>query len=470
MKLPPPSLRRQLILWNAVTLAGLLIVLGLTARFAAATAILRSVDQQLQDRVHGPPPGQGPPPDRNPGPPNGFSRFRGFQGFRGHGPLRRADDPYGPRFFDTNGQSRRPGDTAWDPAGLTAARHGRSAFATVTVQDVRLRVFSKPTRDGGVVQVAHPLADTDRAVAGLDRALLLLVPLALLGAGAGGAVLTARALRPVRHITEAAAKMGDNPTARLPALGADEFGQMAGAFNGLLARLDDSFRHQARLLEQQRQFTADASHELKTPLTVIQGTATQMAEPGFTEDEHRQGMAEIAGASAGMARLVRDLLTLARSDEGQLGRDRVTLPVLEVLTLAAARAASGGPPRPLVSVPDPALALHGNPEELVRLFANLLQNAVRATPENGSVSAAAHGEGNSVIITLTDTGVGIAPEHLPHLGERFYRVDSARARQAGGTGLGLSVCRGIAEAHGGTLAFASTPGQGTAVTVTLPAG
>ncbi len=456
---PSLSLRRQLILWNAVTLAGLLIVLGLTARFAAATAILRSVDQQLQDRVHGPPPGQGPPDGERRGPPGGFRR---------HGPPRRADDPYGPRFFGADGQTPRPGDTAWDPAGLAAARQGRSVFATVTINGVRLQVFSKPTRDGGVVQVAHPLADTDRAVAGLDRALLLLVPLALLGAGAGGAVLTARALRPVRQITEAAAKMGDTPAARLPALGADEFGQMAGAFNGLLARLDDSFRRQAGLLAQQRQFTADASHELKTPLTVIQGTATQMAQAGFTEGDYRQGMAEIAAASAGMARLVRDLLTLARSDEGQLGRERVTLPALEVLTLAAARAS--GPPRPTVSVPDPALALHGNPEELVRLFANLLQNAVRATPESGTVCAAARREGNTVVVTVTDTGVGIAPEHLPHLGERFYRVDSARARQDGGTGLGLSVCLGIAEAHGGTLAFASTPGQGTIVTVTLPAG
>ena len=456
---PPVSLRRQLILWNAVTLALLLIVLGLTARFAAATAILRSVDQQLQDRVHGPPPGQGPPGGERHGPPGGFRR---------HGPPRWAEDPYGPRFFGAEGQTPRPGDTAWDPAGVSAARQGRSVFHTLTIQDVPLRVFTKPTRNGGVVQVAHPLADTDRAVAGLDRALLLLVPLALFGAGAGGAVLTARALRPVRQITEAAAKMGDMPAARLPALGKDEFGQMAGAFNGLLARLDDSFRRQARLLAQQRQFTADASHELKTPLTVIQGTATQMAQAGFTEDDYRQGMAEIAAASAGMARLVRDLLTLARSDEGQLGRERVTLPALEVLTLAAARAP--GPPRPTVSVPDPVLALHGNPEELVRLFANLLQNAVRATPESGTVSAAARREGDSAVVTVTDTGVGIAPEHLPHLGERFYRVDSARARQDGGTGLGLSVCRGIAEAYGGTLHFASTPGQGTVVTVTLPAG
>ena len=464
---PPVSLRRQLILWNAVTLALLLIVLGLTARFAAATAILHSVDQQLQDRVHGPQlgPPPGPPPGGDHGPPG---QNHGPDDFHDHGPPPRDDDPYGPRFFSAKGLPLRSGSPAWDPAGLAAARQGRSVPTTVTLNGVRLRVFSKPDRAGSFVQVAHPLADTDRAVAGLDRALLLLIPLALLGAGAGGAVLTARALRPVQQITEAAAKMGDTPAARLPALGEDEFGRMAGTFNGLLARLDDSFRRQARLLEQQRQFTADASHELKTPLTVIQGTATQMSSAGFSEDEHRQGMAEIGEAASGMARLVRDLLILARSDEGQLGRERVALPALEVLTLAAAR--TPGPPRPCVSVPDPALTLCGNPEELVRLFANLLQNAVRATPEDGQVCAAARREGSAILLTITDTGVGIAPEHLPHLGERFYRVDSARARQDGGTGLGLSVCRGIAEAHGGTLHFASTPGHGTIVTVTLPAG
>ena len=111
--------------------------------------------------------------------------------------------------------------------------------------------------------------------------------------------------------------------------------------------------------------------------------------------------------------------------------------------------------------------MYGNEEELVRLFANLLQNAARATPTEGTIAVSARRQGPDVIVTVADTGVGIAPEHLAHLGERFYRVDPARARRDGGSGLGLSICRSIAEAHGGTLAFASTPGAGTTVTVTL---
>ena len=134
-----------------------------------------------------------------------------------------------------------------------------------------------------VLQAAYPLTDVNRAIAGMDRALLLLIPVALLGAGLGGALLTDRVLRPVRQVTQAAARMGDAPSARLPAQGEDEFAEMAETFNGLLDRLDASFQQQARLLEQQRRFTADASHELKTPLTVIQGTASQMRDGGASE-------------------------------------------------------------------------------------------------------------------------------------------------------------------------------------------
>lgn len=118
---------------------------------------------------------------------------------------------------------------------------------------------------------------------------------------------------------------------------------------------------------------------------------------------------------------------------------------------------------------DETLSVRGDFDELTRLFSNLLDNAARHTPAEGEIVVTACRDGNSVVVTVADTGIGIAPEHLAHLGERFYRVDDARARTAGGTGLGLSICRGIVEAYGGTLTFASELGIGTAVTVVLPA-
>ena len=118
---------------------------------------------------------------------------------------------------------------------------------------------------------------------------------------------------------------------------------------------------------------------------------------------------------------------------------------------------------------DPTLTLRGNEEELTRLFCNLIENAQRHTPSSGDICLSAARRGDKIAVEVIDNGVGIALEHLPHLCERFYRVDSARSRPDGGTGLGLAICKSIAEAHGGTLAFASAPGKGTTVTVSLPA-
>jgi signal transduction histidine kinase len=474
----PRSLRFQLILWNALTLTLLLGVLGLVTRFVASEAILSSIDRQLQERTepsHGPPPRGDHPPDGNHPPDGGHpprdfrfpeSDFRhdGAPGAGYHGP----PDEHGLRFFNSQGQSLGTmGVGPWDQAALSAARHGRTGFSTVTTQGVTWRVLTQAT-PVGYIQAAYPLTEVNRTIAGLDHALLLLIPAALLGAGLAGAALTGRVLRPVRRITEAASAMGDTPSARLPVQGEDEFGQMATTFNGLLSRLDASFRRQAQVLEQQRRFTADASHELKSPLTVIQGTANQIGYGGLSDAESRQAGADIAEAAEHMSRLVRDLLLLARSDEGRLGQDKIEVLVREVLTQAVARVPRVGSPT-VLQVSEETLALCGNEDEMIRLFANLLQNAVQATPPDGEILVRARRDGEDVVMEVSDTGSGIAPEHLAHLGERFYRTDFARARRDGGTGLGLSICRGIVQAHSGTLTFASTPGVKTTATVRLPA-
>ena len=139
-----------------------------------------------------------------------------------------------------------------------------------------------------------------------------------------------------------------------------------------------------------------------------------------------------------------------------------------VLEQAKARVNTQGGAPILIAVGEESLRVVGNEEELIRLFVNLLENARRYTPADGQITLEARREGVEAVVTVRDTGCGIAPEHLPHLGERFYRVDPSRARPDGGAGLGLSICRSIVEAHGGALAFESEVGAGTAVTVTLP--
>ncbi len=179
-------------------------------------------------------------------------------------------------------------------------------------------------------------------------------------------------------------------------------------------------------------------------------------------------MQEIGTAAETMSRLVRDLILLAHSDAGRLGRGRIELLARDFLERARARLPRAGAAPIRLVVADETLPVPGNEEELVRLFANLLTNAVHHTPPQGTITVTARRDGDQAVITVTDTGDGIAPEHLMHLGERFYRVDSTRSRADGGTGLGLSICRGIVEAYGGTMTFASVLGEGTTVTVTLP--
>jgi len=464
------SLRTQLVFWNTCALALLLGALGLVVRYTVASTIVASVNRDLDSRTRhfgeeGPPP---PPPG-----PNGPDRRGGPRPPHRH---RRGDGDLGrPRLFGLAGDAQGPfgRETPWDAGALAQSRAGRTVYANVMFGGAPYRIISRPFPAHGprrgVVQAAYPLSDIRRALAGMDRALLLLIPLALLGAGTAGAWLTGRVLARVRRLTVAAGRIGaQDLSRRLPVAGGDEFAELAATFNGLLGRLEDAFGHQARLMAQQRRFIGDASHELKTPLTIIQGNASLALGEPQTEAQYRSMLGEIDAAAGTMARLVGDLLLLARSDDGHLGRTRIELLVREVLERAAARGSrSSGPPIRL-DIPDPSLSLVGSEDELVRLFANLLDNAARHTPAGGCITVSACRDQNTVVVVVADTGEGIAAQHLPHLGERFYRVDEARARADGGTGLGLSICRGVVEAHGGEMAFESVLGQGTTVCVTLP--
>jgi signal transduction histidine kinase len=419
---------------------------------------------------------QGPPPR----PPHDHSdegrppRPRGFGGPPGPPPPFRDTNPYRPHHFDLQGRSLVPSDDRplWDTVGFTQAAQGRKRFSTVIVDGETLQVLSAPVRERGevvaVVQVAQPLAGVQLALAGLDRALLTLIPIGLLFAGLGGAYLTNRVLRRVHLTTQAARDMtGGDFSTRLSVTGNDEFSELADTFNGLLNRLQSAFQQQQQVLEQQRRFTADASHELKTPLTVIKGTASLTLHNQATPEGYRVALQEIDRAADTMSHLVQDLLLLARSDSGQLGKDPIELLVRDILDSAVAGIVRDRAPI-TVDLTDETLTVMGNERELVRLFCNLLDNAVQHTPSNGAVRISAQAEGHQAVIRIQDTGAGIAPEHLPYLGERFYRVDSARARADGGTGLGLSICKGIVEAHSGTLSIESTLGIGTTVTIRLP--
>ncbi|HLV81250.1 MAG TPA: HAMP domain-containing sensor histidine kinase [Chthonomonadaceae bacterium] len=483
------SVRHELILWNVAILALLLGALGLFARSLVRQSMMASIDHDLDQRtrglLHAPP----PPPDRPPGGPPPDLGFGGIMsgpgpggpppGFgpeprRGRPPM--DNDPFRPRPYDLQGHAMGPPNSApmLDPAGFARAKaRGEDVYATIEFQGKPVRALSRPFPVAGpvqgVVQAGYGLTEVYRALAGLNTALLTLIPVGLLCAGVAGTALTDRILRRVRAMSQAAERLSARDlSARLPVLGRDEFAGLAETFNSLLGRLEAAFRQQERLIAQQRRFTADASHELKTPLTVIKGNASMALRGRPSEEAFRQSLQEIDRAADTMARLVQDLLLLARSDEGQLGKDRIELLVQEVLERAIANVANCRHAPITLQIEGESPRVVGNEAELTRLFSNLLDNAARYTPPDGKITVTARRESGQAIVTIADTGIGIALEHLPHLGERFYRVDPSRTHQDGGTGLGLSICKSIVEAHGGTLSFASAPGAGTVVTVMLP--
>ena len=513
MRFPALSLRTQIILFNTLMLAALLLAMGFALQFIARGALMRQLDRELENRFnlasagvplprlfppdfpHGPPPGErGHGPDdgehhhreegNRPPPPEGFPpRFR--QDF----PLLYFSPDGKPQSKEAQSGDAAPYDANAIKRAVQRGERTRSEAPGIPGKYPPLRVLTVPVLSevgagiGMVMQIAMPSEEIDRAMRGLNLALLSLLPISLIAAGAGGAFLTNRVLQPVRTATRAAAALSadavtheDNAVRRLPVAGNDEFSELATTFNGLLDRVATAFQKQEKLLEQQRCFTADASHELKTPLTVIRGNATYalgLPENGSnTATRQRETLTEIAAAAEDMSGLVQDLLLLARADSGNLAKEKIPLPPQEIIERALTRVRAAHPEAAQVNLalPDDLPEIRGNADELMRLFANLLDNALRHTPPAGKITVDAAPEGDFVRFTVCDTGEGIAPEHLARLGERFYRPDAARARgenASGGSGLGLAICRSIAEAHGGALTIESEVSAGTRVIVVI---
>ena len=432
----------------------------------------------VQDR---PNPGSGPDPrpaDERGGPrPDG--PFRGDRNRFFQRPLLFGlDGKPGPMF---------PDDPAWDAAAVTAALKGRRSFTYAQVEDERLRVLTVPVqRDGvieGALQVAHPTSEQRRLAESQLTTLFILLPLAVLAAGAGGLFLTNRALQPVREVTRTSAEISaEDLNQRLNVTGGDELAELSATFNGMIERLDESFRARAaqhreleaayRRLEtafaEQRRFTGDASHELRTPLTRIKG-ATSLALMGPPDAEsYREALETADQAADAMTRVVQDLLLLARADAGQLVLKRRPCDAGELMKSVAMSFRSQPPPS-VQSIPvEGPLPLLGDPDHLKRLLLNLVQNAHRHTPPEGRITLSAERDSDCVRLSVADTGEGIPAEALPRVFDRFFRVDAARTRSAGGTGLGLSICRSIAQAHGGEITLESAVGRGTTVRIELP--
>ena len=291
--------------------------------------------------------------------------------------------------------------------------------------------------------------------------------LALLVATAFGALLVQRALRPLMRVAGAADAVAAGDYARRVAVPPtrDEVGRLAVAFNTMAAAVEESFAAQ-------RRFVADAAHELRTPLTALGGYADMLLMGAATEPRELAAALEaMRGETGRMTRLVNDLLALARLDAGAPAVHPDDVDLAAVLRDAYTGAQLLHPDRRLtLDIAASPLPVHGDADRLRQVVANLLDNAVKFSESGGHIALALCRDRTDALLAVHDDGIGIAPEDLPHVRERFYRADRARSHttETAGTGLGLAIVQAIVAAHNGSLDIDSRPGRWTTVTVRLP--
>ena len=339
--------------------------------------------------------------------------------------------------------------------GGTAGFQLRLAWQKVTIGNQTLILgVADPERKYGVV------------LAAFTSVLLLATPFILAAAVVCGLWLGRRALTPVARITEDARAISEsNLSARLAVPDSqDELQSLSETLNQMLSRIERSF---TRI----RQFTADASHELRAPITLIHTAAEYSLRRERSSQELMENMKKILREAQRTAALVDDLLLLARGDAGD---DTAPLefvdaaPLLRELAAEGSTIAAAKGIEVALQLDTNILPVRANEEKLRRLFLILIDNAMKYTPDGGRVTIEGSGSGSQVEVSVSDTGIGIAPADLPHIFKRFWRADKVRSRQVGGTGLGLAIASQIAEQHGADLTVRSDLGRGSAFTVRLP--
>jgi heavy metal sensor kinase len=353
---------------------------------------------------------------------------------------------------------------------LKNASQGKVTFETIkALGEYPLRMVTVPVIRQrhiiNIVQVATSLEQVEEALNALLLILWITVPSALVVASLGGLFLANKALRPVDEITKTARMITSKSLGQRIKLrkAKDEIGRLAETFNHMISRLDRSFK-------QIRQFSADASHELKTPLTILKGEIEVGLRKRRRLEEYRKILNSNLEEVNHMTQIVNDLLFLSKADMGEVHlqrhRTNLTQLVSEICVQAETIAISKG--IRIDTSNDSDVAVIGDRLRLRQLLLNLVDNAIKYTSEGGAMMISLEKDDGKVRLNVTDNGMGIAPEDQPHIFDRFFRVDKARSREAGGSGLGLSICKWIVEAHGGEISVESEVGKGSVFTVTLP--
>ncbi len=332
-----------------------------------------------------------------------------------------------------------------------------------------LVIYTLPfgAQDGGrfLIEAGAPYKPIESVLHGLLLSLAIGLPMIVAIAIAGAYLLTRRALAPVDLITRTAERITSrNLSERLPVTRTgDELERLSISLNRMIARIEHAFQHIGR-------FTADASHELRTPLTVLHGELEAIVRRPHLRSEDRETIGSALEETERLANIVEKLLTLSRLDAGEARMERVHFDLAELTATTVEQMR--------LLAEDKRISLHcdatsqveadGDCSRLRQVVVNLLDNAIKYTPEGGSIHVSVRATNGKALLEVADNGIGIPAGALPHVFERFYRADKARSRQLGGVGLGLSIVKSICAAHGGQVKVESVEGQGSRFRAELP--
>lgn len=454
-------IRLRLTAWYFAVLAAVLSAFGIAAYLEMEHSIHRTVDEELEARAEGVHQliertiQRGAPQDLPEG-------LREHTELRQGGALLQVSDEQGNWLYRSKVMS---------DYGVPEAMKTRNPNRALDFRGgaVPLRIWNQRVNVGGqsyLIQSAYEMDDFYGALEDFELLLFISIPLLLVGAAAGGYWISSLALAPVDQITQTARTISaQNLSSRLvvPNTG-DELQRLSETLNGMLERLEAAFKKIT-------QFTADASHELRTPVAVMRTRAELALRKARSPEEYREVIAEVLAELEKTSALIEQLMFLARADSGAETLRFTPTNVAEVLREACHQGSALAEAKQVgfeERINGDSMWIQGDASSLRRLFLILIDNAVKYTPANGHVEVSLHRNDGYAVAEVRDTGIGISATDLPNVFERFYRADKARTRESGGVGLGLSIGRWIIEVHAGTIEVQSAPGRGSVFQVRLP--
>ncbi len=454
------KLRVQLVLWTVTLEAILLLVFALILVFALQNSLSQQIDETLRLSAAQMNAVVDVALD------NGVSRYEipaeDTAALRGRGVMVWILDPSGTIVATV-------GEAADIPLPVSLPLPGTFAD-TLLSDDQAGRLFALPLQEGnrafGTLVLATSLRSVQTFMRDVLLSLAIALPLVLMLSAAGGLFLANRALSPVASITATVRHISADDLSQRIHLNTqdDEIGQLANTFDAMLERLQNAF-------QRERQLTSDVSHELRTPLGLLKTQLSLARSRPREAAELLQMMRDMEDDVDRMTRLVEQLLTLARLEQRGIQHQAdvdVSLVVEAVISQFQGQATAHRINLTLTCPQQVNVTVKGETEALFQVFANLVENAIKYTEPDGFVGIEIVRLWDEISVAVINSGEGIAPEHLPHLFERFYRADSARARQTGGFGLGLAIANALVQSHHGSITAASQPGHQTTFTVTLP--